>query len=196
MAFFNAQFIIIIGIIIIIYFLYKEINLLHKKINRLELDILNNNLISNTIPKNTIPSNTIPSNKKIIYLETNNILSSSEHIEIYSNDDETSSSIIVEEITMNEITNNIMVNEETVNEETVNNETINEEIVNNEKVNEEIVNNETVNEEIITINNYDKMKVNDLKKIAKDNNINLYKNDGKLKNKKELIENILNLKNI
>jgi hypothetical protein len=188
MVFFNAQFIIIIGIIIIIYFLYKEINLLHKKINRLELDVLNNNLISNNIipsniipsntipsniiPSNTIPSNTIPINKNIIYMETNNISSSSEHIEIYSNDDENLSSIPVEET----VNNDIKINEETVNEETVNEE--------------------TVNNDIITINNYDKMKVNDLKKIAKDNKINLYKNDGKLKNKKELIENILNLKNI
>jgi len=188
MVFFNAQFIIIIGIIIIIYFLYKEINLLHKKINRLELDVLNNNLISNNIipsniiPSNTIPSNTIPINKNIIYMETNNISSSSEHIEIYSNDDENLSSIPVEET----VNNDIKINEETVNEETVNEET----------VNEETVNEETVNNDIITINNYDKMKVNDLKKIAKDNKINLYKNDGKLKNKKELIENILNLKNI
>ena len=220
MNFFNAQFLILIGIIIVIYFLYKEINFLHKKINNLH------KLIEETHVKSIIPI------KSVILDNT-----SSEHIEIYSNDNSiTPSSNEILNIIINdsviELVNETIVNPviELVNETIVNpvieivNELVNEniskpvietinEIVNknisnpvietiNELVNENISTtvieneNKNINEEI-TLNNLEKMKITEIKKVAEKYKITLSKKlNGiqKSKNKKELIDNILNYK--
>ena len=70
MNFFNAQFLILIGIIIVIYFLYKEINFLHKKINKLQDLIENKSINSNINLSNNFIENIDPLLfKDLFYLE-------------------------------------------------------------------------------------------------------------------------------
>ena len=84
MNFFNINFLILLGIIVVIYFLYKEINFLHKRINKIELSI--------ECPELNIKSNLEINNKFISDSITDTICSSSssQHLAIYSNDNESS----------------------------------------------------------------------------------------------------------
>jgi hypothetical protein len=224
MNFFNVQFLILIAIIIVIYFLYKEINFIHKKINKLQVSIDNKNN-SNKIDQ-------------IIKGVTNNVdvessTESSNHIAIYSNDNETSSTssthpnenkpeiIIKSEQIINEkpVTNQndeivIQIFNESVNkqvDESANkqvDESANKQVDESankqfdESANESVE--ETVNEIVnisvktnIELNkdSLEKMKLPDLKKIAEDKHVTLSKKINgvqKSKNKKELIDEILN----
>ena len=216
MNFFNVQFLILIAIIIVIYFLYKEINFIHKKINKLQVSIDNKNN-SNKIDQ-------------IIKGVTNNVdvessTESSNHIAIYSNDNETSSTSSTHP---NENKPEIIIkSEQIINEKPVTNQ--NDEIVIqifNESVNKQVDEsankqvdesankqfdesaNESVEEtvnEIVNISvktnielnkdSLEKMKLPDLKKIAEDKHVTLSKKINgvqKSKNKKELIDEILN----
>ena len=106
MNFLNPHFFILIGIIIVIYFLYKEINFLNKKINKLEKIIESKNI--NHIPT---PEITNKDDGNIIEYSSDNDFdqsdesSSSDHIAIYSNDNEHSNTISdnKKEITINEV---------------------------------------------------------------------------------------------
>lgn len=206
MNFFNVQFLILIAIIIVIYFLYKEINFLHKKINKLQDSVENKNKNSN-----------IPNKINDAIKETFNMVSSSEsssdHIAIYSNDNETSSTSttkskpndknIVLEIKNDQSEDELVINE--TNDEEPVNESVNDpdNKISASPINEpdnklvkEIIT-ETVIETVNEINkdSLEKMKLPELKKIAEDKQVTLSKKINglqKSKSKKELIDDILN----
>lgn len=229
MKFFNGHFLILIAIIIVIYFLYKEINFLHKKINKLQESIENKiNKTSHEQP-----------NKELNFLQTSESSESSDHIAIYSNDNENSSSLLFENneqsdkviinIKLDEeksqdqflnIPSNIDVSENHIDEtillseinspnvqdsnltiiqdiddkiiESMNTDTLQTmtDIMNQEQQTENKIENQEIN-----LINLEKMKLSDVKKIAEQHNITLSKKINgiqKQKNKKELIDNILN----
>ena len=84
MNFFNVQFLILIAIIVVIYFLYKEINLLHKKINKLQESI------ETKSNKPTETKNIQIVNEPLQFITSSE---SSDHIAIYSNDNTSSITI-------------------------------------------------------------------------------------------------------
>jgi hypothetical protein len=245
MNFFNAQFLILIAIIVIVYFLYKEINFIHKKINKIQLLI-------DEKPKTINLEQSAKIKNKI--KELNTLSESSSHIAIYSNDNENSSSSFVSEsdnsdhkltnlpspksiVSVNitkSITENVVDNTvtESIIDDTISKSVINEivpdpvinhiqpesvindvapdSVINDivpESVNENSVLSQTtiditniLNQELsqsneINLNNLEKMKLSEIKKIAEQNNITLSRKINgiqKNKNKKELIDNILN----
>ena len=183
MKLFDYKFLILFGLTSVIYFIYKELEYLRNKINKLETCILNNkiqlipepkidteisnfNLKSFNIPTFSIyPMNNSPkiitvdlTRNDIVVSESESSVSS-KHVAIYSNDNDQN----------NDNSCSLLNDENNKNE--------------NEK--NEIINNQDEREKLT------KLTVDKLKKIAKDKNLVLTKENGKQKNKKELIDNIL-----
>ena len=211
----DYKLIIILGLAVVIYFIYKEVDVLFDKIINLEdrIKLFENKQITNNIEPEDVESELVilPSNIKNIIIDMNTNLnnhdiiytnltdSNSKYLEIYSNDNSSYNTSIKDSI----ISDNSTKSEVMFNYNTdVTADVIADVTADVIAENKDPVNDVNVKEEI-KIANYESelknKKMTDITKIATENNIELGKKINgvsKKKLKQELINEIIQKKNI
>ena len=213
-TFLDYKLILLIGLAIVIYFLYYEIKIIKNKLKNVE-DKLNNkiyktkdNFKSFLNYKDIQPNCTTKLNKNnytFLNVQSSHILPSNDNHESYKIENNESiadnESIITnknddnESVTMDRLDDIESVTTDKIDDidEIYSNETSHKEneLSNNEIFHEENNNNNIlINENKLNNIELNKLKLTELKEIAKNNNIVLIKNN-KIKNKQELINEIL-----
>ena len=194
MTFLDYKLILLIGLAIVIYFLYYEIKLIKNKFRNIE-EKINNKILTNKIYK-TKERLVKPYDDYESVCNHNNLCCNYTHCQINNTENNNTENNNTE----NNNTESNTENNNTENNNTENNITEEIEIYSNDTSNKEIeINNNLDNNNLnnnIELNNklnnieLNKLKLIELKEIAKNNNIVLIKNN-KIKNKQELINDIL-----